>query len=689
MRRTIGWVGAVLVVGCGNGVGETPEQTLAYEASRVTAPPPPTQLGEFALLATGRVLLQDRTVVAGGHVGIAPGTGDSLTAGVDARVGLGRSTLGQRVVLKDRAGVGDLFADTVVGAVGTYSSLSPYSAPPTPPPIVPFTAGTLAKTINTPTTLGAGNYGSVTVNSTLTLSGGIFQIQNLTLSNDAVVQTNSATILRVAGRVTGGHRIRLTPTGSLGADTFRMVVAGATDTTGGVLLGADAQVKALIVSKSSFQAGDRLAGSGAISARNITLGFDSSYTFATGFECASDSACNDNNPCTVDSCVDARCVHPAVTNGTACPDDGNVCTSDACSSGICAHPALANGVTCTSDNNECTTDRCTSGACTHPAVSDGTTCLDDGNECTSDVCTSGSCGHPALADGVECTDDGNACTIDLCASGACVHPGPTTCASSPLELGDFSIVASGPIVIGPNAIVEGSIGTTSGGNASTPYSVVIHENARVAQAGYILGQSVQLASGVQVGGIMAGEVIRNPGAPFVYQLPFASPPSGPSFDNLASVPADAPDVAVEGGHSLEIAAGSYGTVVVGAGATMALSGGIYQFRSISVGDAGKIVGKGPVAFTLDDSLTVGEVGQILSESGKPGDMVGAVRPRPPSSSPHPIRIGAGTELVATLGGDDVDFEIGDHVSIVGGLKGGRVNLGAGTRVVPEPGKSGG
>src|SRR5690348_2608686 len=170
----------VLLVGCGQ---EAPEEPLGHEAARLTAP---TQVATFALLSSGRVTLGDRTTLSGGHLGVSPGTGDSVTEGSQAAIAVGKSTLGQRVVLKDNSHAGDLFTNSVAPGPGaTYTSISPYTAPPAQPPIVAFTAGSNSLNVTTPTTIAAGNFGAVTVTSTLTLSGGTYQFQNLTLGTNA------------------------------------------------------------------------------------------------------------------------------------------------------------------------------------------------------------------------------------------------------------------------------------------------------------------------------------------------------------------------------------------------------------------------------------------------------------------------------------------------------------------------
>ncbi len=166
--------------------------------------------------------------------------------------------------------------------------------------------------------------------------------------------------------------------------------------------------------------------------------------------CTDAAACNDNNPCTKDSCsgpVGATvCVHQPVLEGKC--SDGNACTApDLCKSGQCvAGPALP-----CDDGKPCTLDSCLpSIGCVHTALlvgpcDDGDPCTvedicqpkvgcagvpyrcDDGNVCTADLRLPpqapgkpNTCKHVAVADGLPCAD-GDACTeADQCKFGVCV-----------------------------------------------------------------------------------------------------------------------------------------------------------------------------------------------------------------------------------------------------------------------------
>ncbi|HAN30446.1 MAG TPA: hypothetical protein DCQ06_02510 [Myxococcales bacterium] len=127
--------------------------------------------------------------------------------------------------------------------------------------------------------------------------------------------------------------------------------------------------------------------------------------------------CDDGDPCTKDSCnTDGSCKHKELA-GLVC-DDGSVCTqTDKCISGKCIG---GNKLKC-DDNDPCTSDSCDPFVgCVHDPSSDAK-CPDDGIGCTQDICKQGKCVHPQLKDGETCVDDGNGCTADICKAGKCEH----------------------------------------------------------------------------------------------------------------------------------------------------------------------------------------------------------------------------------------------------------------------------
>ncbi len=128
--------------------------------------------------------------------------------------------------------------------------------------------------------------------------------------------------------------------------------------------------------------------------------------------CASDAECNDNDACTVNACIDAKCTFATPVNCS----DANACTVDSCATDSgCAHIADPNA-TC-DDGAFCTgNDHCENGSC---VVSPSAPCDDtDGNLCTTAQCQPWvGCVH---TNNVAPCNDGNPCTAnDQCENGIC------------------------------------------------------------------------------------------------------------------------------------------------------------------------------------------------------------------------------------------------------------------------------
>jgi hypothetical protein len=143
-----------------------------------------------------------------------------------------------------------------------------------------------------------------------------------------------------------------------------------------------------------------------------------------------ENACDDDNPCTKDSCSESmdECRTSPDNNNQPC-DDGLFCTeNDTCFQGECTGDAIDCG-----DDEVCTDDVCneTADACENP---NNSAPCDDGNFCTSnDTCGGGSC---SVFD--ETCDDSNVCTTDACSEEAdeCSYEN----AAGPCEDGSFCTV---------------------------------------------------------------------------------------------------------------------------------------------------------------------------------------------------------------------------------------------------------
>ncbi|MBM4355317.1 MAG: hypothetical protein FJ109_16285, partial [Deltaproteobacteria bacterium] len=153
------------------------------------------------------------------------------------------------------------------------------------------------------------------------------------------------------------------------------------------------------------------------------------------------SLCNDDNPCTKDVCGGPQgCSNPPL-DGTEC-QDGNLCTTaDHCQDGLCVGIPMA-----CDDDNPCTDDSCgQAGKCVHEPNADK--CY-DGNPCTvADQCQDSACvGVPVDCDCQEDSDcikleDGDLCNgilvcdLDKFPHVCAVKPG--TAVECPPPAGDF------------------------------------------------------------------------------------------------------------------------------------------------------------------------------------------------------------------------------------------------------------
>ncbi len=201
---------------------------------------------------------------------------------------------------------------------------------------------------------------------------------------------------------------------------------------------------------------------------NPTTACDDGSKCTTGDVCAggkclpgSTKACADTNPCTDDSCNAAtgECVF---ANNTAPCNDSSVCTqTDKCSGGVCVG---SSPLTC-NDNTPCTTDSCDpikgcqytwNGTCQCSTNSD---CKDDGNLCNGiPQCIDSKCVVPPGSI-VTCPPNGDtACKKNKCvpATGQCVltpEPTGTPCSDGSVCTSDDKCTATS-ICLGTPIVCE-------------------------------------------------------------------------------------------------------------------------------------------------------------------------------------------------------------------------------------------
>ena len=339
---------AMVAVACTNEVDPAPTSPVTPAiAEELTITPAPPPLKEYALLAGRAIVVGERSVVVGGHLGVATEPGEmpgTLLVGSGARVGLGTAVLVDTVVLGPASITGGIAANHfVIGPQVTTGPRSPFVAPPAPP--VPATvaggSGALVVRSGYTQTIGPGSYGTITINGTLYLTGGVYQVHRVQMGDGGRLVALAPATMRIATGLSAGSGARLGPAAGLGAGDLRIVAAGMVDdANNSILLGVDGRLTALVIARHVFRAGNRLIATGAIAAKDIFLGPDTRFTFATGFACTSSASCAGGGTCQSAVCADAQCNLTAAPDGTAC-DDGSVCSrGDHCRAGVCAGTSI-------------------------------------------------------------------------------------------------------------------------------------------------------------------------------------------------------------------------------------------------------------------------------------------------------------------------------------------------------------
>ena len=160
------------------------------------------------------------------------------------------------------------------------------------------------------------------------------------------------------------------------------------------------------------------------------------------------SGCNDNNPCTRDTCGASGCTFdPAPLRGTTCSDGNATTYNDVCSaSGSCAGtPGQCNvAADCPASSNPCAGPQaCSNHACVAGAArADGTSC-DDGSPSTRyDICEAGTCRGYACGSDAQCSDGESCNGVEHCLSRSCVAGASMVCGDGNICNGTESCRAS-------------------------------------------------------------------------------------------------------------------------------------------------------------------------------------------------------------------------------------------------------
>ncbi len=413
-------LGTLSVVTC---TADPPESTGTATQATIT-PPLPSNLN-LILNAKTAVTIGAFTQVFGDVSSV--GLNGSVLFDVSSSQGFfsGFNVLANTVTVNAGASVGHVFGNdiTVNGSASQQSLGLDPTAMPQVPAVTPATPGTTNVSVNQNQAkqLCPGQYGAISlgVNSTLNLNGGVYQVTRLTLADGARLEPSEPVVILVSGGVTTGIGSAIRPSAQslnpMAAANIRIEVGGA------VTLGDSNQIRAHLLVTGKFAAGKNINMNGAAWAKTINIGTNG---FISGDGVFSAQAplvpppCNDNNACTVDTCVGggttaAFCRNAPAPSGTLC-EDGNACNGvEQCDgTGVCQPGTNVSAGTSCSDSNACDGDETCDGfgtclAGTPPEVSDR-------NPCTADACDSATgVSHIPVRDGTRCSGTG------VCQAGVC------------------------------------------------------------------------------------------------------------------------------------------------------------------------------------------------------------------------------------------------------------------------------
>jgi hypothetical protein len=362
------------------------------------------------------------------------GLSGSVLFDVGATQGFGFSgfrVLANTVTINTSAAVGTVIGNDITnnGFVSQEQLGLDPDALPQIPLVTKGTAGAtnVSTSANQAKQLCPGQYGTISlgINSVLNLNGGVYQVSKLVLADGARLEPSEPVVILVSGNViTGIGSAIQSSTQSLNpmrSSDIRIDVGGA------VTLSDNNRVTAHLLVTGKLTAGKQLNMTGAVWAKTISIGPQSSVlgedTFATQAP-AVPPPCNDNKACTVDSCVGggtavAFCSNAPLAAGTACGDD-NACNGlEVCDGiGTCQPGTIQAAGTACPDGDLCNGDEACNGAGT--CLSGAPPVVNDNNTCTADACDSGTgVAHIPLPDGTVCNGSG-VCTAGTC-SVNCAH----------------------------------------------------------------------------------------------------------------------------------------------------------------------------------------------------------------------------------------------------------------------------
>lgn len=209
-------------------------------------------IDSYIVFGLNSVWLRHHSQLHSGHVGaLDASSGAVLNRNSEVTIGknvifhdLASTIMGDSVTLKRKADVNDIYYNEIdIANNAVYSeTITPLIVPLpiTLPPFPEITPGSVDYTVarNDSLELPAGAYGSVTMkkNSVLTLTGGIYQFENINIGRESQLLVTAPTEIRIATRLEPGNHAVIGPAAGIGLKGTDLVifVAGVNGANGGL-----------------------------------------------------------------------------------------------------------------------------------------------------------------------------------------------------------------------------------------------------------------------------------------------------------------------------------------------------------------------------------------------------------------------------------------------------------------------
>jgi hypothetical protein len=201
---------------------------------------PINDIGSYVVFGLNSVWMQLTSDIYSGSIGAqSASAGPMLDSNAEVSIGVNvifhdpaSNVVGDTVVLKPLSQVYKVYNNQLLASIGAIfsQSITPLSLPvvnnlPTLPTINPGSTD-ITVPVNGSQTLSPGRYKNITLrtNSSLILTGGVYQFASLSLADQSRVVATAPVELRIAGRLVTGFNASIVPSANSGLDGRAIII---------------------------------------------------------------------------------------------------------------------------------------------------------------------------------------------------------------------------------------------------------------------------------------------------------------------------------------------------------------------------------------------------------------------------------------------------------------------------------